>query len=398
YDGAGNRSSEQCFGQTSVDYGYANGSNRLASQSWAASEAVCGPSASEVVRDSTHDARGRATLAYRDAFLGTPEAYGLRYGPFGRLSGVDLDADGSDDVGYLYDDAGLRRSKTDASGAATQRFHYSLGGALLGESGTDGARDYIWVAGELIGVVDDAGAAYHLTTDHLGSPRRAFDASSELAWGVDMEAFGRAHPRADAIQIPIRFPGQYEDAETGLHYNWNRFYNPTTGRYLAEDPLVSELPGFGESVYGYARNNPALYTDPDGRCPICIAAGIIVAEAIADLLVVGGTAAGVVAGTQVIDHYMNESQGDGGSCEESGSNGPGRELSAEERRAIRSHEKRIKEHLDKIEAFKKDPTVRPGMEDQPDEVIREQQRRRVEKLEREVQKFRDNIEKIRTGR
>ncbi|MEO1332438.1 MAG: RHS repeat-associated core domain-containing protein, partial [Myxococcota bacterium] len=110
-----------------------------------------------------------------------------------------------------------------------------------------------------------------------------------------------------------------EDTETGLHYNWNRFYSPATGRYLTEDPLVSEVPGFGESVYGYARNNPTVYTDPDGRCPICIAAGIIVAEAIADLLVVGGTAAGVVAGTQVIDHYMNESRGDGGSCSESGS-------------------------------------------------------------------------------
>ncbi|MEO1302073.1 MAG: hypothetical protein AAFV36_02715 [Myxococcota bacterium] len=131
YDGAGNRASEQCFGQTSVDYGYANGSNRLASQSWAANEAVCGPSASEVVRDSTHDARGRATLAYRDAFSAAPEAYGLRYGPFGRLSGVDLDADGMDDVGYLYDDAGLRRAKTDASGVATQRFHYALDGALV---------------------------------------------------------------------------------------------------------------------------------------------------------------------------------------------------------------------------------------------------------------------------
>ncbi|MEO1332441.1 MAG: hypothetical protein AAFV32_02890 [Myxococcota bacterium] len=67
------------------------------------------------------------------------------------------------------------------SGVATQRFHYALGGALLRESGTDGVRDYIWVAGELIGVVDSAGATYHLTTDHLGSPRRAFDASSELA-------------------------------------------------------------------------------------------------------------------------------------------------------------------------------------------------------------------------
>ncbi|MEO1332442.1 MAG: RHS repeat-associated core domain-containing protein [Myxococcota bacterium] len=80
-----------------------------------------------------------------------------------------------------------------------------------------------------------------------------------------MEAFGRASARADAIQIPIRLPGQDEDAETGLHYNWNRFCSHATGRYLTEDPLVSEVPGFGESVYGYARNNPTVYTNPDGR-------------------------------------------------------------------------------------------------------------------------------------
>ncbi len=36
---------------------------------------------------------------------------------------------------------------------------------------------------------------------------------------------------------PLRFPGQYDDAETGLHYNYFRYYDPETGRYLSPDPL-----------------------------------------------------------------------------------------------------------------------------------------------------------------
>lgn len=130
---------------------------------------------------------------------------------------------------------------------------------------------------------------------------------------------GECHPwgpggSAPRVAINLRAPGQVEDAETGLHYNWHRYYNPATGRYLSEDPLLRTIPGFGESAYSYARGNPMRYTDPDGRCPICVAIGVIVAEAIADVLVVGGTAAGVVAGTQIIDHYMNEDSSGENEC------------------------------------------------------------------------------------
>ncbi|MFA5985671.1 MAG: RHS repeat-associated core domain-containing protein [Methylococcaceae bacterium] len=40
-----------------------------------------------------------------------------------------------------------------------------------------------------------------------------------------------------ATKINLRFPGQYYDAETGLHYNWNRYYDPKTGSYISINPI-----------------------------------------------------------------------------------------------------------------------------------------------------------------
>jgi RHS repeat-associated protein len=77
---------------------------------------------------------------------------------------------------------------------------------------------------------------------------------------------------------PFRFPGQYYDAETELHENWNRYYDPSTGRYLSPEPMLqrpkwilAELRlGHQVPAYSYARNNPIVLTDPTGLVvPYC---------------------------------------------------------------------------------------------------------------------------------
>ena len=59
----------------------------------------------------------------------------------------------------------------------------------------------------------------------------------------------------------LRFPGQYFDEETGLHYNMNRYYDPDTGRYLTPDPIG--LAG-GINLYSYVQNNPVNLVDQFG--------------------------------------------------------------------------------------------------------------------------------------
>ncbi|WP_253899763.1 RHS repeat-associated core domain-containing protein [Corallococcus carmarthensis] len=81
--------------------------------------------------------------------------------------------------------------------------------------------------------------------------------------------------------VPLRFPGQYYDAETDLFENWNRYYDPGSGRYLQPEPmlqnpkLVAEIVMEGRSlpVYAYAMNNPVAFTDPNGLYPDPISSG-----------------------------------------------------------------------------------------------------------------------------
>ena len=63
-----------------------------------------------------------------------------------------------------------------------------------------------------------------------------------------------------AIDNPIRFQGQYHDAETGLHYNRHRYYHPVIGRFIHQDPIG--LLG-GNNNYEYAPN-PISWVDPLG--------------------------------------------------------------------------------------------------------------------------------------
>jgi RHS repeat-associated protein len=111
--------------------------------------------------------------------------------------------------------------------------------------------------------------------DHLGTPWRITDKAGALVWSADYDCFGRATvsvPASGAVQNNLRYPGQYFDAETGLHYNDRRFYDPDTGRYLTRDPL-----GFagGTNLYAYAAHNPTNLIDPTGEILPCLAANYV---------------------------------------------------------------------------------------------------------------------------
>jgi RHS repeat-associated protein len=81
-------------------------------------------------------------------------------------------------------------------------------------------------------------------------------------WTASWLPWGGVQAITGTGALNLRFPGQWFQLETGLHYNWHRSYDPILGRYTQPDPL-----GFvdGPSVYGYAGGSPQVYVDKDGR-------------------------------------------------------------------------------------------------------------------------------------
>ncbi len=105
-------------------------------------------------------------------------------------------------------------------------------------------------------------AVYYFHCDHLGTPQAMTDQNGNVVWKADYKPFGEVTLTTSAVENNFRFPGQYFDEETGLHYNWHRYYNPETGRYLRTDPI--EFSGGDTNFYGYGLNNPIRLINPTG--------------------------------------------------------------------------------------------------------------------------------------
>ncbi|MBD3679671.1 MAG: hypothetical protein HUJ27_14895 [Rhodobacteraceae bacterium] len=109
---------------------------------------------------------------------------------------------------------------------------------------------------------------YHVRTDHIGRPVLATDGTGAKLWEASYLPFGGVHV-SSGTPMDLRFPGQWFQAESGLHQNWMRDYDPTTGRYIQADPLGLVA---GASLYGYALQNPNTYVDPNGENPLILCA------------------------------------------------------------------------------------------------------------------------------
>ena len=100
-----------------------------------------------------------------------------------------------------------------------------------------------------------------VVTDHLGTPVALLDSAGEISWSAELGIWGEARVhRGEPERCPLRWPGQYEDAETGLYYNRFRYYDPRAGQYLCPDPAGL---GGGMASYAYVPD-PVAQTDPLG--------------------------------------------------------------------------------------------------------------------------------------
>jgi len=175
-------------------------------------------------------------------------------------------SDGSATASYVYDPFGRRIRKT-VSGVTT--WYLWDGDQLLVEYDGTGtrAKRYAYGGGFApLQVAEGAPGAetiYDVHTDHLDTPRMLTDSSGTPVWKAAYQAFGEAHldPANTVAGFNIRFPGQYYDAETGLHYNRFRYYSPELGRYISADPIGQ---AGGYNVYQYVGAQPTRWADPFG--------------------------------------------------------------------------------------------------------------------------------------
>ncbi|MGP3969855.1 RHS repeat-associated core domain-containing protein, partial [Streptomyces sp. 6N223] len=105
---------------------------------------------------------------------------------------------------------------------------------------------------------------FAVITDLVGTPTDLIDETGTTAWHTRTTLWGTTAWHTDSTAYtPLRFPGQYYDPETALHYNHHRHYDPETARYTTPDPL-GLAPAPNPHTYVH---NPHTWTDPLGLAP-----------------------------------------------------------------------------------------------------------------------------------
>ncbi len=169
---------------------------------------------------------------------------------------------GGNQVGeYAFNGAGQRIKKVTQT--ETTIFHYDLWGHLIAETNQTGQMlaEYVYVGDQLQTMIKPGELAYYFHNDHLGTPQVLTNDSQTITWKAVYTPFGEAVISIATVENPFRFPGQYYDSETGLHYNYFRYYNPPIGRYMTPDPIG--LKG-GINLFVYTGNSPINRVDLNG--------------------------------------------------------------------------------------------------------------------------------------
>ncbi len=251
-------------------YTYDANSNRLTTTGTTASTEIISTTNNRlnstsggIVRTYGYDNAGNTTSYTGDTF---------NFKQRGRMSSATVTAGTTN---YLYNALGQLIEKS--GNGSTTLLVYDEAGHLLGEYSSSGAliQETIWMGDLPVATLRPNGSTgctsavciFYVHSDHLGTARKVTRPSDNgLFWRWDPDTFGTVAANANPAGLGtfvynLRFPGQYYLAETGLHYNYFRTYDPTMGRYLESDPIG--LKG-GINPYAYAGGNPISYRDPNG--------------------------------------------------------------------------------------------------------------------------------------
>ncbi|MFE7597490.1 putative T7SS-secreted protein [Streptomyces sp. NPDC057494] len=213
-----------------------------------------------------HDAQGRIILRQRTRLSRKPDTWRYEWDAEDRLTSVTT-PDGAV-WGYAYDPLGRRISKQSPG----ETVHFTWDGATLCEQTTS---DFTltWDHAGLRPLTQTERRAdsdstderfFAIITDLIGTPTELVDESGEVAWRTRTTLWGSTTWNKSATAYtPLRFPGQYFDPESGLHYNHFRYYDPESAHYLSRDPL-GLAPDPNPSSYVH---NPHTWGDPLGLTP-----------------------------------------------------------------------------------------------------------------------------------
>ncbi|WP_405924344.1 DUF6531 domain-containing protein [Streptomyces sp. NBC_00035] len=224
-----------------------------------------------------YDAAGRVVLRRKTRLSRKPDIWRYTWDAEDSLTSV-VTPDGTV-WRYLYDPMGRRAAKQrlgpDGS-TVVEEISFTWGGPHLVEqtTRTAGALEEVtltWDRDDIRPVaqterrvsVDDPQHIvderfFAIVTDLVGTPTELVSDDGDIAWRASATLWGLATWSAEAETCtPLRFPGQYYDPETELHYNYFRHYDPTTATYLSPDPLGLDA---GPNPRGYVLN-PLLWID-----------------------------------------------------------------------------------------------------------------------------------------
>lgn len=226
------------------------------------------------------DRRGRLIEKHRSRDGFRTQLWRFHWDDRNRLAAAETPEDGR--WLYRYDALDRRVEKRRAGGGG---FRYLWDGDVVVEEvpldpagAPDPSRAVIWTyaPGSPVPLAKRQGErVWYVVADQTGTPRELVTADGRLAWAAVHDTWGAVNNNAvpahgAETDCPIRFPGQWHDPETGLHYNRFRVYDPEIGQYLSPDPIG--LRG-GLRAHGYV-DTPTSWADPLGLASCLTALGL----------------------------------------------------------------------------------------------------------------------------